>query len=195
MRLLIDIDGVLAEFTTSFSKIAAELGLVEAPFGSSDVEQWQWIPKESEGQVWDVVKSSYNWWMSLEPLIGPQEVTLLNDMIDKHDVYFVTSRPRTKGLSAEKQSEYWLSGIGVNTDKASVIATKTGTKGALASALNIDIGWDDHLQNLADLHKHGVIAVARPWKYNDSWVMPKCSNVYSFYAFVERVKRCATCNA
>ena len=183
MRLLIDVDGVLAEFTYGFTKLATELGLVEKPWRCHTQKTWAF--DFDVDAVWEELKRRYNWWMTLEPLVDVVEIAVLNELIKAHDVYFVTSRPRTQGLSAEKQTEYWLAGIGIHTAGASVIATKTGTKGALAKALDINLGWDDHLGNLEDLTRADILAVSRPWRYNEAWWGIQASSVHSFNGIVE----------
>ena len=167
MRLAFDVDGVLADFIWSFSLAATDMGLMEAPFPTE--EQLEWNFPVDVNPVWEEVKARWNWWMTLRPLVEEREVHHLNKAIAAHDVYFITSRPRTLGLSAERQTHHWLTGIGVQTAHASVIATKTGTKGNLCRALNISIMLDDCPANLLDLHEWGVEAVALRQPYNRDW--------------------------
>src|SRR6185295_10886293 len=121
-RVAIDVDGVVADFTTAYSTAALVLGYPGArEMSTPEVETWDW-PKQQFGwtekmeeDLWKFVKSQYNWWMTLTPHIKPHEVEMLNAAIKLHDIYFITNRPRTKGLSAEVQTRHWLDSVGVHT--------------------------------------------------------------------------------
>lgn len=165
MRVLIDIDGVLADFCLSYTSVARSLGLSEGAWSTSEQKTW-YIEVFDNKVVWDSIKNSWNWWMGLNPLIDDTEVVLLNDVIQTHNIYFVTNRPSTKGLSAEAQSRAWLSSLGVMVDHASVIATKSGTKGKLAKALDIDIAIDDRPENITEMSAENIKCVVRAWQYN-----------------------------
>jgi hypothetical protein len=163
---MIDIDGVLAEFTGRFSEEAVTLGILNKTFYQKD--QTQWAYRFDDAPVWRKVKDTFNWWMTLEPSVDREEVAFLNDVIENHSVYFITSRPRTKGLSADMQSRYWLSSIGIKVDHASVIATQTGKKGMLCMALDLDVAIEDMPDNVRDIRQHGTMCYTRRWPYNDT---------------------------
>lgn len=182
MRIAIDLDGVIADFIWSFSAVAAELGLIPERYRTS--VQQSWTLPFNHNPVWKIVKSRWNWWMTLEPIATHVEIAAMNKAIGEHDVYFITSRPRGRGLSAELQARYWLAGIGVDVDGASVIATKTGTKGALCQALDIEAMLEDCPDNLEDLWRHGISTYARRQPYNADW---KGSSVGSITEFLEEL--------
>ena len=167
MRVGIDVDGVVADFVLSFTSLAKEMGLVKEVYPTAQQKDWS-FPFDTN-PVWERVKASYNWWMTLQPLVSLTEIAHLNAALMAHDIYFVTSRPRTLGLSAERQTACWLEGIGVSVVMATVIATKTGTKGALMKSLDIDVAIDDYILNLEDIDQHGIKAFARSWSYNEGW--------------------------
>jgi hypothetical protein len=164
LRLLIDLDGVVADFTLGFSSLATDMGLVTKPWTTNQQESWDY--SFSVNEVWAELKSRWNWWMTLPPLINDHEVRLLNEVIASNNVYFVTNRPATRGYSAEMQSRLWLGSIGVQADHASVIATRSGTKGVLAKSLNLELAIDDKPSNLEEIALQGVGVVKRNWKYN-----------------------------
>jgi len=143
------------------------MGVMTGRFRTSDQQQWH-FPCDVNS-VWEEVKGQWNWWMTLEPLVTTDETIALNKAIGEHDVYFITSRPRTRGLSAEQQTRHWLTSIGLHAAHASVIATRTGSKGALCTALDIEAMLEDCPANLEDLWHHGIQTIARSQPYNLSW--------------------------
>ena len=111
---------------------------------------------------------------------------VLNGMIGEHDVYFITTRVRTLGLSAETQTRYWLESIGLHISKrAGVIATRAGTKGQLARGLDLDVALDDSPDNLWEYADAGLFSVARAWRYNWPWT-PDVTNLHAFKLLIDR---------
>lgn len=180
---MIDIDGCLAEFTEKFSEEAVILGVIDKPFTQGD--QTQWAYRFNDVDVWAKVRSTYNWWMTLNPIVSQDEINLLNDTIRSHQVYFITARPKTKGLSADMQTRYWLSSIGVQVDHAQVIATQSGKKGILCKALDLDVALDDKPSEVQDIRKYGVYCYTRRWPYNNS--SENAPHVDSLSEFLEKV--------
>lgn len=184
-RLLIDLDGVIANFTQAYCNAAIINNLPGArSFRQDEILSWDWVQEQlgwtraQEDELWRWIRNQQNWWMSMEPLVSESEIEQLNYAIRDHDIYFVTARPRTRGLTAETQSRYWLEGIGVHAAQASVIASRT--KGQVAAGLDIEVALDDSLKNLQDLQQHGILAVARHWEYNKEWPGPAVLNLGSF---------------
>lgn len=167
MRILLDIDGVYAEFCAAFCSVAASIGYEGEIITTFTQPEWA-FPFETS-PVWNEMKRRWNWWTTLEPIVDEVDIDATNRLIKDHDVYFITSRPRTKGVSVERQVELWLDGIGIDANHAIVIATKTGTKGVLADALDIDIALDDYIENLKDLWLHEVDAIGIRRRYNEPW--------------------------
>lgn len=178
MRAMLDIDGCLAEFVKSFTQWCCEVGVATEQLTAADQKDWQLGYPFKSDEVWDKLKATRNWWMRVEPIVTPQEIKLLNNISQFHDLYFITNRPGTVGLNAEQQSEQWLRSLGMDTSRVSVLATK-GSKGELCQSLNITVALEDRLENLVDLKAHGVTAVARGWQYNASWE-PRVNSVGEF---------------
>lgn len=168
MRVGFDVDGVLADFTWSFSTLAYAIEVKENLYReiyNKPTTKEVWITKNSEqqtwrfawdnkfySQVWDAVDDSYNWWMGLEPLVTEEEINAINYLIKNHDVFFITNRKRTKGYSAETQTRLWLQSIGLLADHSTVIATNS-SKGLLCSALDIETFIDDKPTNVIEIRE------------------------------------------
>lgn len=176
----LDVDGCYADFTYGFTRLARELDLVKAPWRVTDQDVWNFassseppegpVERFNDAHVWYEVSRRWNWWMTLEPLIDEREVNLTNELIDQADVYFITARGQTAGLSTEQQTAGWLRGININVDRATVIACSTAQKGPIAKALGITAFLDDHLDNLYALDAAGIaLPVACMRKYNEAW--------------------------
>ena len=175
MKIGIDIDGVMADFTKTFTSLAVSLGLTDKVTHQAIQPTWHFDFPMSP--VWDVIDETYNWWMTLPPLIKRGEIENLNRVVAAHDVYFITSRKNSNGFTAAKQTDLWLQSIGVHTHHAHVITSDN--KGALCAALGITDMLDDNVPNLNDLRAHGITAWCRSWLYNKGEELP-CGSVDDF---------------
>lgn len=182
-RVMLDVDGVISDFVGGMTTLAYQEGLTDAlPYSTREQESWDF--QFNTSKCWDILKSKHNFWMTLQPLVTEAEIAAINEAINKHDIYFVTTRPSTKGFSAETQSRLWLESIGVNIPRKShVIATRSGSKGKICNALDLTIALDDYVKNLADLQANGVTAYALYQKYNAEW-KPSVPTVADFLALL-----------
>ena len=182
-RAMLDCDGVISDFVAAMTTLAFQEGLTDSlPYSTPQQEKWDFSFNTSK--CWDILKSRHNFWMTLQPLVTEEEITAINEAIAKHDIYFVTTRPSTKGFSAETQTRLWLESIGVNIPRKShVIATRSGSKGKVCNALDLTVALDDYISNLADLQANGVTAYALYQKYNAGWT-PSVPTVADFLALL-----------
>lgn len=148
LRVGLDLDGVLANFRSSFESAAAEAG-VTVP--GDDVAQATTDPLTSRDirRVWDHVRRTPNWWIRLAPY-EPAQITRLYELTRrlKWEVVFVTRRPATAGDPVQFQTQWWLEQQGFFYP---AVMTVPGSRGELANALRLDVLVDDQLQNCVDI--------------------------------------------
>lgn len=145
LKIGVDIDGVLVDFSSAFLK-EAELVLgrkIEGVQNRWNFEECLNITPEEVSKVWRQIKNTDDWFL-LVPKPFPGVVNYLQDLTAKHEVYFITSRSKTSGYSPQEQSELYLQSLGVPIP--TVIANKN--KGLVAAALELDYFIDDYVENV-----------------------------------------------
>jgi uncharacterized HAD superfamily protein len=165
LKLGVDIDGVLADWTTSFSRFCAiKLGREFPRFSTTwDLANWGFASGEFK-QAWDAMCELPIFYEYLDPQPDTRDFSL-HEFSKKHRLFFISTRPRTAGEPMEYQTAKWLSwAMGVNYPTVLI----TENKGAVAAALGLDAFIDDKPENLADVHKHSPATwlYLRDWPYN-----------------------------
>lgn len=149
MNLAIDIDGVLADFNTSFGKLLMKIQpeLKIDIYSSAYPAVWDY-PKhygfsaETINAAWTEVKNSGLFWRSLFPyMTAHKDIWELSKARWVHDIYFVTTRP---GKTAKAETEEWLRANGF--ENATVVICYD--KPILCEAMKIDLIVDDKPENL-----------------------------------------------
>jgi hypothetical protein len=104
---------------------------------------------QQERRLWERVKMIENFWESL-PEIEPGAVARLNDLAIRRgwEVLFLTKRPATSGLTAQRQTQRWLEAHGFALPSVYVVP---GSRGAIAAALALDFVIDDRIENCLDV--------------------------------------------
>lgn len=154
-KIGIDVDGVLADFNRAYGNLTIEIADENKfPTGWREDKNfpttWSWpeasgYSKEVMHEVWRTIKTSYTFWISLDPL-PDFDKDLLNALIAAHETYFITARP---GWLPKKQTEVWFAMNSVQ-DATVLISDK---KGYAAAALDLDIYIDDKLENIIDVER------------------------------------------
>src|SRR5579871_7047412 len=135
MRIAFDLDGVLADLQTPFSRAACELFPhlvpadppppdVIAPPADPDSEEAEEevaeetatppelgarLTRQQSGAVWKHLGQIENFWETLGE-IEPGAIARLASLTEEQrwEVIFVTSRPHVKGVTVQRQSQRWL---------------------------------------------------------------------------------------
>jgi 5'(3')-deoxyribonucleotidase len=152
MRIGIDMDDVLADFQSEF------VGLLNRMYGRPPLNtapvDWNWsnceVSAEEMKAAWAEAAQVNNLWKNLKPLSNFTEETqsLLRAVCNKHDVFFVTNRFDTPGLTSQEQTKVWLRN---NADIAMPNVLLAKEKGPMATVLQLDRFVDDRPKNCVDV--------------------------------------------
>lgn len=195
MTIGCDLDGVLADWNSSFIRLVKEhtkrdlFGPSFAPRTWNYAEDAGYTTEEVR-QVWNVIKGSRTFWAGLEPYYDEKVVQALDLLHHKQahgdEVYFITSRP---GYCAKEQSESWLEHHGMGRPTVLI----SSDKGGCAAALKLDAYLDDNLENVMGVRvmrpQCQTFLCDRPWnrgidsRIESLWAIPgvlRCASVYDF---------------
>lgn len=178
MKLAIDIDGCLANFTDSYSRALTEHTGISFPKNSDEwPTEWYWdraagITKDQEKHVWNnvILAKGSTFWQDLDMIDGADKVIKqLNSMAKRgYDVYYLTHR---MGDNAKGQTEKWLYERGC--DYPTVVMT--GNKLPVLVALDIGFFVDDKTETIQEVGAQGVVkeTYLKLAPYNRGFEYPK----------------------
>jgi uncharacterized HAD superfamily protein len=183
----VDLDGVVADFTTAARNI---LKLLFNGRPDDKEVQLGWgfdslgITDEEENRMWDIINATPNWWMYLKTMPNSD---MLPQLCAEHKVIFVTNRKaETVGLPTELQSSLWLInkfGLQVPT------VLLSSSKGPLLKELGVDYFCDDKPKNVesALAHHPNCNTYLINGTYNQEFENEKAPRVYNFNEFAKGV--------
>ena len=107
------------------------------------------LSSRQQSELWKAVCAQENWWETLAE-IEPGALARLYRLVKdrKWELMFVTSRPETRGDTAQAQSYRWLAAQGYETPSIFVVH---GSRGKIAAALALDVLVDDRPENCLDV--------------------------------------------
>lgn len=152
--VMFDVDGVLAHFLLSFSKLAQTFDpsvplltndQADPTNGIYQQERWDFDPKiispKLVDKVWQEIKKlESTFWLQVDSLQSQAVYDHIASVCRQRDVYFVTSRP---GVWAKPHTEAWLRMRGI--DRSTVIISSL--KGEVARSLEADYSIEDKAGN------------------------------------------------
>jgi hypothetical protein len=171
LRIAFDLDGVLADLHTPFVREATRLFprldphvLGAADIGASPDDSARLadgaprvLPPEREvilspaesREVWRSLAAKRDFWETLAEC-EPGMIARLSALVEKRkwEVLFITSRPVSAGRSVQRQSQRWLRRHGFDLPSVYVVH---GSRGQIASALQLDVVIDDRPENCLDI--------------------------------------------
>ncbi len=147
MSIMIDVDGVLVDFTLGFSKLANWLSDDVVPQSPTLThKRWSFVPalmsKATFSKTWKYINENPMWWGTLGSLDVDWDE--LDNLTYHKEVYFVTSRPK----NSRQYTRRWLEDHGLG--RPQVIFTKK--KGELARVVEATHAIDDKLENAWCVH-------------------------------------------
>ena len=126
LRLGIDMDGTIADLSSAYHDLSRALfgDRTVAGGDAAETDDSEQAPAELDGkavlkaerhasrerdQVWEAIRRTENFWLGLRP-IEPGIVRVLYETAVAHrwEVFFITQRPRTEGLTVQRQTQQWL---------------------------------------------------------------------------------------
>jgi hypothetical protein len=170
-KLGIDCDGVVFDFVGQFYKVANPM------FGTSfSGPQLTWdfedeFSPEQVDKVWDEIKRTKNFWMTLRPMPGTKYLQYLRDK--SAELFFITSRMDTAGMGVREQSCWALRNWFGITYPTVIVVEKPGQKKSIAQALELDSFIDDKRATIIDMHEAGLRSYAHLAPYNSSKPFPE----------------------
>lgn len=194
MRIGIDVDGVLADFNSSFiNRVIDVTGRDLFPARPFDITTWNYpefygyTPEENTA-VWQGIETDRTFWEYLGPYATTNEFLLT--LHDRHkysgdDLYFITSRP---GMDAKQQTEQWLKNYWPVAAMPIPTVLISSQKGRCVQALKIDTYVDDRDANVIDVKAHApscrTFLLDRPWNRQleeDKYDITRITNLASMF--------------
>ena len=166
MKLGFDLDGTVADLQGALAREArrlfpgvdpGDLPKSIAPGRDEAAEQDQPAPRFSmsaltsrqQQELWSAACAKVNFWETLDE-IEPGALARLSRLTRERrwEVIFLTSRPETKGDTAQLQSHRWLAAKGFELPSIFVVH---GSRGKIAASLQLDVLVDDRPENCLDI--------------------------------------------
>ncbi len=180
-KISIDVDGVLANFTAGFARVA---NIIEPNTFPTDydalIHQTDWnfeaigVSKALVNKTWDTIRDRVeNFWLGLTTF--QKEAHELHQFLESApndvEVFFVTSRVPSQGLTVLAQTQKWLRRYKLLRLGSSVIVKPRGVKkSVIYEALGITCSVDDYWPNvptgidyLSAVQPHHGYLLARAW--------------------------------
>ena len=165
-------DGVLANFTESFTEVGNKMypGRVPKGFEPTDWNFNGLFNAEEQDKIWEKIKATQNFWLGLSPYydnVGHLAKWLVT--VADQDVYFVTSRVQTAGMTVAKQTDWWLRACGiypVNNYIGMIVVPDSNKKAGVYAAVEIAYSIDDKAETVEQCDSvpdHLAYLLDRPW--------------------------------
>lgn len=178
MKISLDVDGVLANFTDAAWIILRDLGHPVPPRGAEPTD-WNWISwgatPDLMKKVFQVINDLPNFWTQSRPYL--ENVHALRNFLTytntSQEVFFTTARALTRGLPVAVQTRAWLEKYDIWTPRNTfrnhltiLHVEKTASKAVLFQALGITHSVDDHGPTVMECEAvpgHTAVLLDRPW--------------------------------
>ncbi|MBA2304222.1 MAG: hypothetical protein H0W08_16545, partial [Acidobacteria bacterium] len=186
MRLGFDLDGTVADLQGALAREARALfpGIDPGTLPRSIAPQTPGAPTDEttgppgfsmsslssrqQRELWDVACARVNFWETLEE-IEPGSLARLSSLARERrwEVIFLTSRPETRGDTAQLQSHRWLTARGFELPSVFVVH---GSRGKIAGSLQLDVLVDDRPENCLDIAIDSSARAVLVWRGGEDTV-------------------------
>ena len=192
-KILIDIDGVVADFWSGFSAILKVLNpAVERTMGLTR-KSYQYTEEEQKAvlEAWKIVRESSVFWRNLPPICNAETFHRLDKLRKWNELYFVTARI---GLHPQHDTMAWLirQGMGCPTvivpeSKMTSDAVPYANKAAVAKAIGIEWALEDspHVAGKLMAKVPNTYLITRPYN-KDIEGIARVKTVIEFIDIVEQ---------
>lgn len=154
MNIMLDVDGVYADFVKGFYALARTHDDTVPQYATphqKDWHIWEGVSKKIQNKCWEQIERSSEFWRLLDPIVDAEDRLATRAFVEKQVVYFVTSRP---GKDVKYQTEQWLKSY-LSVDLPTVLVAETGKyKADIAKALCIDWSLEDNGPNAVAIGKN-----------------------------------------
>ena len=179
MKVIFDMDGVLANFSKGFHELTKKMYPEWEPlYPPNEAPFWDdyCAPLEphKKREVWNAIKKSTTFWTTLEPLAAYEEFECIQYLTYCCEVYFATHRV---GTDVKEQTEVWLRSQGIA--RGTVIVTPL--KGQVADAIKATHLIDDKAGN--------AIYTAYQSPHTKSYILDRTYNRFDHRIVGRRVTR------
>jgi hypothetical protein len=166
MRLAFDLDGTVADLQGALAREARRLfpGVDPGALPRSIAPQAEEsadpaaapagfsmsaLSTRQQRELWEAACARENFWETLDEIEPGSLVRLWQLACERRwQVLFLTSRPETRGDTAQAQSHRWLAARGFALPSVFVVH---GSRGKIAASLNLDVLVDDRPENCLDI--------------------------------------------
>ena len=120
------------------------------------------LSSRQQREIWKAVCDRNNFWETLDE-IEPGALARLHALVRQYrwELIFLTSRPETRGDTAQAQSHRWLSSHGYLEPSVFVVH---GSRGKIAAALALDVIVDDRPENCLDIAIDSTARAILVWR-------------------------------
>lgn len=140
-----------------------------------------WFAKWQVDEIWEQdIKPTKNFWMTLKTLPGTtllqaitsadRPETLWN--LKRAELFFITSRVDSKGMSAREQACWWLRNHFGLTYPTVIVVEDSNKKAVIAKSLELDSFIDDKVRTCIQMHEQGIRSYIKLCPYNCSEQYP-----------------------
>lgn len=188
MRISLDLDGVLVDFSKLAVRVIREMFVPDLPL---DYNQTSWcfsdiITEDQWNEVFKRILNMEQMWAELEPF--EENCQALRDYISQEGedgVYFLTSRPPCAGGSPITMTGVWLFGQHLPIANL-IVVSNPAEKAAVLRENSITYSLDDYgptVKNCLAVPGHRPFLLSRP--YNEGYDLPRVYSVAEFLMTVE----------